>query len=149
MHPLGIVQWNSTRWDHPGNPGGVSGSGPFTSATDTNTNTFFFSYTVEYIIICIKTFAVGHHFGINPIFVQYGIICPFQLDHLQNISEFSISKHLQNKIRVYTRWSNPFHECMVRSLFRHREALTLTLILYSLCPHTNSFDTCAMTKTMR
>ena len=28
MHSLGIVKWNSTRWDHPGNPGGVSGSGP-------------------------------------------------------------------------------------------------------------------------
>ena len=28
MHSLGIVQWNSTRWDYPGNPGGVSGSGP-------------------------------------------------------------------------------------------------------------------------
>ena len=28
MHSLGIVQWNSTRQDHPGNPGGVSGSGP-------------------------------------------------------------------------------------------------------------------------
>ena len=27
VHSLGIVQWNSTRWDHPGNPGGVSGSG--------------------------------------------------------------------------------------------------------------------------
>ena len=24
---LGIVQWNSTRRDHPGNPGGVSWSG--------------------------------------------------------------------------------------------------------------------------
>ena len=28
MHSLGIVQWNSTRRDHPGNPGRVSGSGP-------------------------------------------------------------------------------------------------------------------------
>ena len=28
MYSLGIVQWNSTRRDHPGNPGGVSGSGP-------------------------------------------------------------------------------------------------------------------------
>ena len=28
MHSLGIVQWNSTRRDHPGNPGGVSESGP-------------------------------------------------------------------------------------------------------------------------
>ena len=28
MHSLGIVHWNSTRLDHPGNPGGVSGSGP-------------------------------------------------------------------------------------------------------------------------
>ena len=31
MHSLGIVQWNSTRRDHPGNPGGVFGSGPITS----------------------------------------------------------------------------------------------------------------------
>ena len=28
VHSLGIVQWNFTRRDHPGNPGGVSGSGP-------------------------------------------------------------------------------------------------------------------------
>ena len=28
MHSLGIVQWNSTRRDHPENPGGVSGLGP-------------------------------------------------------------------------------------------------------------------------
>ena len=28
MHSIGIVQWNSTRRDHSGNPGGVSGSGP-------------------------------------------------------------------------------------------------------------------------
>ena len=28
MHSLGIVQRNSTRRDHPGNPGGVSGLGP-------------------------------------------------------------------------------------------------------------------------
>ena len=28
MHSRVIVQWNSTRRDHPGNPGGVSGSGP-------------------------------------------------------------------------------------------------------------------------
>ena len=32
MHSLGIVQWNSTRRDHPGNPGGVSGSGRVLSA---------------------------------------------------------------------------------------------------------------------
>ena len=28
MHSLEIVQWDSTRRDHPGNPGGVFGSGP-------------------------------------------------------------------------------------------------------------------------
>ena len=28
VHSLGIVQWDSTRRDHPGNPGRVSGSGP-------------------------------------------------------------------------------------------------------------------------
>ena len=31
MHSLRIVQWNFTRRDHPGNPGGVSGLGPFTT----------------------------------------------------------------------------------------------------------------------
>ena len=30
MHSLGIVQWNSTRRNHPGNPGGVSRSGSVT-----------------------------------------------------------------------------------------------------------------------
>ena len=28
MHSLWFVQWDFTRQDHPGNPGGVSGSGP-------------------------------------------------------------------------------------------------------------------------
>ena len=28
MHSLGIVQWNSTRRDHQGYPGKVSGTGP-------------------------------------------------------------------------------------------------------------------------
>ena len=28
VHSLGIVQWNSTRRDHPGYPGMVSGTGP-------------------------------------------------------------------------------------------------------------------------
>ena len=32
MHSLGIVQWNSTRRDHSGNPGRVSGSGLVTRA---------------------------------------------------------------------------------------------------------------------
>ena len=32
MHSLGIVQWNSTRRDHPGNPRGVSGSGLVTTS---------------------------------------------------------------------------------------------------------------------
>ena len=30
MHSLGIVQWDSTRRDHPGYPRRVSGSGPVT-----------------------------------------------------------------------------------------------------------------------
>ena len=34
MHSLGIVQWNSTRRDHPGNPGGVSGSGPVSGSNE-------------------------------------------------------------------------------------------------------------------
>ena len=31
VHSLGIVQWNFTRRDHPGNSGRVSGSGPVTT----------------------------------------------------------------------------------------------------------------------
>ena len=31
VHSLEIVQWDSTRRDHPGNLGGVSGSGPVTN----------------------------------------------------------------------------------------------------------------------
>ena len=38
MHSLGIVQWNSTRQDHPGNPGGVSGSGPVTEDNTSRKN---------------------------------------------------------------------------------------------------------------
>ena len=34
MHSLGIVQWNFTRRDHPGNPGRVSGSGPVNSGDE-------------------------------------------------------------------------------------------------------------------
>ena len=33
VHSLGIVQWYSTRRDHPGNPGRVSGSGPVNEHT--------------------------------------------------------------------------------------------------------------------
>ena len=32
VHSLEIVQWDSTRRDHPGNLGGVSGSGPVIGA---------------------------------------------------------------------------------------------------------------------
>ena len=41
VHFLGIVQWNSTRQDHPGSLGGVSGSGlvnPFIQNTRTSTS---------------------------------------------------------------------------------------------------------------
>ena len=30
-YSLGIVQWDFTRRDHPGNPGSISGSGPVTT----------------------------------------------------------------------------------------------------------------------
>ena len=33
VHSLGILKWNSTRRDHPGNPGGVSGSGPVSTSS--------------------------------------------------------------------------------------------------------------------
>ena len=44
MHSLEIVQWNSTKRDHTGNPGGVSGSGPIT----THINIVVFLYSTLY-----------------------------------------------------------------------------------------------------
>ena len=35
-YSLGIVQWDFTRWDHPGNPGRVSGSGPVIHGLNTS-----------------------------------------------------------------------------------------------------------------
>ena len=34
VHSLEIVQWDSTRWDHPGYPGRVSGSGLVTLSSN-------------------------------------------------------------------------------------------------------------------
>ena len=47
MHSLGIVQWNSTRRDHPGNPGGVSGSGPVTVPNRTHSSSSFFTQKTQ------------------------------------------------------------------------------------------------------
>ena len=43
MHSLGIVQWNSTRRDHPGNLGGVFESGPVR-----NTQRVIFQYDLRH-----------------------------------------------------------------------------------------------------
>ena len=45
MHSLGIVQWNFTRRDHPGNPGRVSGSGPVKT---------LFDFFILLITVCLK-----------------------------------------------------------------------------------------------
>ena len=41
MHSLGIIQWYSTRRDHPGYPGRVSGSSPVNSGLGSNTGMSF------------------------------------------------------------------------------------------------------------
>ena len=48
MHSLGIVQWNSTRWDHPRNPGGVSGSGPVTGYALVSSNHSYSIYSWKF-----------------------------------------------------------------------------------------------------
>ena len=57
MHSLRIVQWNSTRRDHPGNPGGVSGSGPV------NWNG---SYTIEILVIIFLYKLISSSFVVIP-----------------------------------------------------------------------------------
>ena len=41
VHSLEIVQWDSTRRDHPGNLGGVSGSGPVNTVFIVKSNVYF------------------------------------------------------------------------------------------------------------
>ena len=49
MHSLGIAQWNSTRWDHSGNPGGVFGSGPVIGGYKFNAHTFKKGLSLFYV----------------------------------------------------------------------------------------------------
>ena len=58
VHSLEIVQWDSTRRDHPGNLGGVSGSGPVTlnlKGDDCNSTLMqeeYYTYQVVNSIFC-------------------------------------------------------------------------------------------------
>ena len=52
MNSLGIVQWNSTRRDHPGNPGRVSGSGPVNLVSELWVSKFLGLYIVVGLILC-------------------------------------------------------------------------------------------------
>ena len=45
MHSLEIVQWDSTRWDHPGYPGRVSGSGLVMNSTVYMNSTIYVNST--------------------------------------------------------------------------------------------------------
>ena len=51
VHSLGIVQWNSTRQDHPGNPGRVSGSGLVNEAVIAGLN-LAHSMEVDQLEVC-------------------------------------------------------------------------------------------------
>ena len=50
MHSLWFVQWDFTRRDHPGNPGGVSGSSPVITCHAT------LRYLWDFDIICPDMF---------------------------------------------------------------------------------------------
>ena len=69
MHSLGIVQWNSTRRDHPGNPGGVSGSGPVNDPISfppiNPTRVITPHYDALVLTICINNFDV-HRVLVDP-----------------------------------------------------------------------------------
>ena len=58
MHSLEIIQWDSTRRDHPGNPGRVSGSGPVTMPRPHSTSFCLFVLSFSF-------------------FFQVGPTCPF------------------------------------------------------------------------
>ena len=59
MHSLRIVQWNSTRRDHPGFPGRVFGTGPVTLGTSSLTHPMVFelcrvSYARGWMRMCVE-----------------------------------------------------------------------------------------------
>ena len=61
MHSLGIVQWNSIRRDHPGNPGGVSGSGPVKNPPDKSCLSILLSQKVlQSRVICKNNNELPH-----------------------------------------------------------------------------------------
>ena len=64
MHSLGIVQWDSTRRDHPGYPGRVSGTGPvnFRIPKDSNCSLLASKFLMQLIImlICKDTHVTMH-----------------------------------------------------------------------------------------
>ena len=59
MHSLGIVQWNSTRRDHPGNPGGVFGSGPINVCRSSILLNFVFDF-VNLLGVFLNCFLKSH-----------------------------------------------------------------------------------------
>ena len=68
-YPLGIVQWDFTRRDHPGNPGRVSGSGPVINVgkrlngytTSSRIFESFQSLCLQYAYIVIVNFLLVEH----------------------------------------------------------------------------------------
>ena len=52
VHSLEIVQWDSTRRDHPGNLGGVSGSGPVSLVSELQVSNSLGLYIAVQLIQC-------------------------------------------------------------------------------------------------
>ena len=66
VHSLGIVQWNPTRRDHPGNPGGVSGSSPVSLHTASS-----WLVAAGSFLICVSAWDSNTFMGTLLIWVLY------------------------------------------------------------------------------
>ena len=70
MHSLGIVQWNFTRRDHPGNPERVSGSGPVTMILVIMKHFVIFQILRMYIMLCQSFYFMSFSFFYKSVSIR-------------------------------------------------------------------------------
>ena len=146
-YPLWIVQWDFTRRDHPGNPGGGIRIG---SCHKYSMKIYISKYHLN-----IKG---AHHLITNFFFHSMWhlmLICSISQYNATLLTIFNIqifAKHNQSSIFIIVFEQNESNTSMFAcdgALLILRVTLTMTLIPYGLRPRNRSLGTCTIIKTMR